>query len=526
MVAGARAAAASAAAPAPVPETPAGGLDAEPRPALEVETFPGESQLTEDERNRWLVLHFALPRTVVTCDLVEGRSTEAELNDALSTMAWGSVDDSTRQWVLRSEDVSLERPDSSLISYAEFVDRAFPVDQTTDETARNENAGTAALKRTTFTRPQEPGARLRPWFDQMVKGLTHSNKALAKAFDLKKAILVEDDMPEDLSRSEAQNIMRYGRHQILPSFWQLLVCLTKKNRRFSVVFRSFSRKQLSSVQRELRLFCQGEHPAYNGLNKTQKPPPMSGEKGSRDMRLTDAAIGSLDRMNGGLEFIERVVPEADLGDDDDAAAADPLVRPVTYNFPPFHEVYAGLMNHVLDRANTAAIIDDLAYWESKSRDATAGKLLLVDHAGGLAETKVQHIFFDGHIRETDAHCVDVRDVVSGEPLLLSQAEGLFLHRVDFCQAIADVDYFVKALEACELNMSQTIVETRRVECAREEDAVSAASLPPKEYLYRNVIPALLPALEACQRDRPADPLEFIAFYMLRHSKQYSKTLKG
>merc|ERR1712136_327807 len=124
----------------------------------------------------------------------------------------------------------------------------------------------------------------------------------------------------------------------------------------------------------------------------------------------------------------------------------------------------------------------------------AGKPLLVDWAGGFAETKVQHIFFDGHIRLDDAHCVDVRDVVSGEPIPFEVADKVFLHRTNFFHAVVDPDYYIKALQ-------------------------------PKEYLYRTVIPALLPALEQCQRIRPPDPIEFIAFYMLRHPQGYNKTIQ-
>jgi len=506
---------------------PAGGLDMPPSTILEAEAFPGDSTLTEEERKRWLVLHFAIPRTLMTCDLVAGRSTEEELNDALSALAWGSVDIQTREWQLESDDPSLEPPHASLISYAEYVARTYPSDHSMEDEERQKNAILATKKRASFTNQGEPGFKFRAIFDQMLKNLMHTNKALVKAFDIKKVELNESEMPFDESKTEAQNIMRYGRYQVLPAFWQLLLYLTKKQRRFSIVLRSFGQEELSIVQKELQLFCQGQHPAYNGQNKTPKVPPMNGDKGSKDLRLQDADIGRFDRMGGRLEFPGRVgLPPA-------AGAEAAEARPSGYNFPPFHEAYAGLMHHVLHDANTAAILDDYKYWQAKDRVAEAGKLLLVDHAGGLAETKVQHIFFDGHIGKNDTHCVDVRDVVSGKPIPYSDAQNVFFHRVDLFQATTDMDYFVKSVEACELKMSKRIVESRRVaelERQAEQDHRSAAAavapLPPKEYLYRNIIPALLPALEACQRDRPADPLEFIAFYMLRHSKQYSKTLKS
>eukprot|EP00448_Togula_jolla_P005614 CAMPEP_0170597166 /NCGR_PEP_ID=MMETSP0224-20130122/15559_1 /TAXON_ID=285029 /ORGANISM="Togula jolla, Strain CCCM 725" /LENGTH=539 /DNA_ID=CAMNT_0010921613 /DNA_START=19 /DNA_END=1638 /DNA_ORIENTATION=+ len=522
-------------------DVPAGGLDVGAPPhSVDPEAFPGESQLTEEERKRWLILHFAVPRTIMTWDLEQGRSTEAELNDVLSGMAWGTIDAETRDFILESEDPSLEAPHASLISYAEFVARTYPTDPSTAEKAREENQRMASERRATFTNPGNPGSKFRPMFDLLVKNLAHSNKALMRAFDLKKPILNEADMPEDSSKLESQNIMRFGRHQILPSFWHLLCQLTRSQRRFSVVFHSFSREQLALVQGELALFCQGQHPAYSGQNKTHKPPLMSGEKGSRDYRLSDANIGFVDRWKGQLEFRQRAdeapaEPKAPM--DQPAEGELGLLQPeaprvpAVYAFPPYHEAYAGLEHHILSHANTAntaAIVDDWSFWNSQDRAAHAGKLFPVDRGLDLAETKVQHIFFDGHIQAKSAHCVDVRDVVTGASLPLEDVSGPFLHRVNFVEAITDPEYFVNALSSCELKFSQKLLEGRRpaVAAASKVSPEVLRTLPPKEYLYRSVIPALLPALEACQRDRPADPIEFIAFYMLRHKGEYFKTLKS
>merc|ERR1711976_28121 len=123
------------------------------------------------------------------------------------------------------------------------------------------------------------------------------------------------------------------------------------------------------------------------------------------------------------------------------------------------------------------------------------------------------------IKRGDTYSVDLRDVVDGKPISYAEADDVFVHRVDFFKAMIDQDYFVKALESREAKMSDKVLATDM----DRPDVMK--TLPPKEYLYRAIIPALLPALEACQRIRPADPIEFIAFYMLRHPKQYSKKLK-
>jgi len=521
--------------PADAPkDPPPGGLDMPPvRLPLAEEAFPGESRLTEDERNRWLILHFALPRTIMTQDMETGRTTEQELNNLLACMAWGTIDRKPGEagFVLESEDPTLDPPHESLISYAEYVDRTYPADANMEEAARKENERVAEEKKNTCTNPGEPVVKFRPMFDQVVKNLVHANKALQKAYDMKKTSLNENEVPEDPSADDQRNILRYGRYQIIPAFFNLLIQLTKDRRRFSIVFRTYSADQLYPVQRELRLLCDGKHPAYSGQNKTQKIPPMNGEKLSRDMRLSDENIGRMNRMSGRFEFSTRPAnstPAESLLGDDGLPVPVPF-EPTVYEFPPYHKAHEGLMHHILDKANACAIVDDYDYWKTKDCKATAGKLLLVNYGGGLAETKVQHIFFDGHIRKGDAYSVDVRDVVNGEPLSFAEAEDIYIHRTDFYQACLDGDYFVKALKTCETTMSQRILESRRVaeqKAAEGERPEVLKSLPPKEYLCRTVIPALLPALEACQRDRPADPIEFLAFYMLRHTQQYSKTLKA
>jgi len=532
------------------PIVPAGGLDMPPpRTPLQEEAFPGESQLTDEERNRWLIIHVALPRTVMTRDLGEVRDTECELNDVLSTMAWGTIDSDSREFVVQSEDPTLDPPHESLISYAEYCARTYPSESSNMEGgARDENKKMAGRLRYTFTDPGQPGVKFRPMFDQMVKNLQHANKALVKAYDMKKVIMKEGDAPLDPNRSDAQNIMRFGRHQVLPSFWQLLISLVKSGRRFSLVFRTFSTDQLEAFQQEYQVFCDGKHPAYSGQNKTQKPPLMNGEKGSKNYRLTESTVGALDRMNGKLDFANRqanrpappagVVPQegapADAGEEPEVPA-EPF-KPTVYELPPnkesYHEPYAGMLHQILGLeggANAAAIVDDQKYWDSKERASDAGKLLLVDHAGSLAETKIQHIFFDGNIGRQSSSSVDVRDVVTGEPIKYNDAQDIFFHRVDFFNAVVDQEYFVRALADCERKMSHKIVQTRKMVetiISGGESPDILKTLPAKEYLQRSIIPALLPALEACQRDRPADPLEYIAFYMLRHPKQYSKTLKN
>ena len=50
-----------------------------------------------------------------------------------------------------------------------------------------------------------------------------------------------------------------------------------------------------------------------------------------------------------------------------------------------------------------------------------------------------------------------------------------------------------------------------------------SKLAPRDYLMKSgVMGALLPAMDACLFSKPEDPVSFIALYLLRHGKGYSK----
>jgi len=518
------------------------------------EAFEGEAQLTDEEKTRRLVLHFSVPRTIMTCDTIDGRSTEQELNTVLAEMAWGTITAETAEWDIKSELPTLDPPDDSLISYADFLRDKYPTGPEVEDAVAEENRQMLAKLCGGFTNPNEPGQKFRPMYDQMVKCLTFSKQVL-KGYNINKVTMNEDDLKEDPTAEDWANLTRFGRYQVLPAFWQLLSFLVKEKRRFSIVFRSFGKDEIPLVQRELKMFCTGQHPCYNGGNKTKKPPNMSGEKGSKDFRLQEDYIGMMDRMGQKLEYNQRNAElkkdeekkegeatageaakdaaEAEAGEED--IATGPTFTPTVYEFdgadhPPYHKAYAGLSHQILEEVFTTAIQDDYEYWIGNGRDSKAGKLVLIDDA----ETKVQHIIFDGHIHAQDAHCVDVRNVVNGEPIPYEDAKDIYAHRVNLWSAITDEQYFVKQLAASELKMSMRTVARKKAK-QQSEEAMGPAELaallkdkeavPPKEYLYRTVIPALMPALEVCQRDRPEDPISFIAFYMLRHQRQYTKNIK-
>merc|ERR1719284_11755 len=85
----------------------------------------------------------------------------------------------------------------------------------------------------------------------------------------------------------------------------------------------------------------------------------------------------MDRSLGTLTFEKRPA-DTDSAPSEEAPAEDKegeddlggkVAKPTRYSVPPYHEMYAGLMEQILQGEKTAAIVDDFRYWDSKGRQA-------------------------------------------------------------------------------------------------------------------------------------------------------------
>lgn len=72
-------------------------------------------------------------------------------------------------------------------------------------------------------------------------------------------------------------------------------------------------------------------------------------------------------------------------------------------------------------------------------------------------------------------------------------------------------------------ISQVEAEVESIK-ERQQSMVEIQSLPTREYLDQTVIPILLSALTALCAERPPDPIEYVAAYILKHKDEYD-TLK-
>jgi len=59
-----------------------------------------------------------------------------------------------------------------------------------------------------------------------------------------------------------------------------------------------------------------------------------------------------------------------------------------------------------------------------------------------------------------------------------------------------------------------------VPSSSKKQRTDIASLPTRQYLDQTVVPILLQGLASVARERPSDPIEYLAGYLVRHKKEY------
>ena len=412
-----------------------------------------------------LVLHFDVNKTVVMADGVQGAGTGHIVNMLLAECAWGRLE-AGPAWVPVGR-LAADRPagDPQLMTYRSFLDsfllptggegrgeggEGVPVPPPPAAALAAAAAalglppptpGTPhpafkdarqALKRT-FTDPGQPGAMFRSIYDRLVSTLEPCS----------------------------------GRHQVLHSFFNLLLHLKAAKREFAIVFRSFG-TDLASVLAEVDSFARGTHPAYPGV-------VMDGSDGGPDLRATPGGVGVFfrdsARPNGtALLFGPGAAPfmgrrgGLSLADLEGAAAAGDGDTRLLRGFGAIHAALQAATcapcrsnggdggeapSAAPASSSLLALRDHYPYWKARQERSRAGKLFLVD-ATDIASC-IQ-VFFDDNVGHGGAHIIDARAAATGAPLSFPDVAGTHVVRVEPLNAVLDPHYFVRAVHECVLGV--------------------------------------------------------------------------
>jgi hypothetical protein len=377
-----------------------------------------------------LILHLDVNKTIVMADAFLKKWCERVCNEILTHKIYGTVkkdEDGKACFECKPDGFRRSRFDQSEeddnhLNYHEFVVNFFNSPQYTSREIPKRAKLERRESKTTFTNPGHPGEKFRYLYEKMLGEM-----------------LLGDEEREKL---EAAGIPVRGEregkayHFIVPAFFKMIIDLTKKGRKFSIVFRTYG-TDLNHVQKELNLFCEGKHPCYRNVR-------FDGSGKSRDLRLHDENCGK-------IAYDMKPKPKLTWGNFRNAenwgkVALESKCEPIEGNRQVFDSIKTKAMKGL-----TTGISDDWRWWHVNNSCAQFGKLFLIEQ-----EDKSCHqMFFDDNVGKGDLKIVNCRDLRTLDPVPYDDAFKVYVECADSYSIILDKMWFVKAIEA---------MEKKRLEC--------------------------------------------------------------
>ena len=340
-----------------------------------------------------------------------------------------------------------------------------------------------------------------------------------------------NELGDDADRKEKfKRVFTNSYHNLIISFFNMLINLKKIKQDFAIVFRFFGHDEsdIEELVYEYNCFCDCMHPRYcgdYGYNKVK----FDVEKDKKDFRINTKSQEFLSvSYRGEKEDDEKFVlnsmnhPSNEELDSEGTKIIDDFYQKENQNkteeklnaeiIKGYKDSYLRFMGKLTQNC-TFCILDD--YLNFKKNDNKHGKLLLVDPY----DIDTLQIFFD-----TDLHKypekLDVIDVVTKKKIPLENCLNKFVVNVEPYRAIIDINYFNHKIEECVNNRKnellkmegKEVIEKIQDENLNIEEEIK--KIPGDLYLKMTVLPLLHNALNMCELVRPPDPIAFISNFML------------
>ena len=350
-----------------------------------------------------------------------------------------------------------------------------------------------------------------------------------------------NELSEDADRKEKfRNVFRNSYHNLIISFFNMLINLKKIKQDFAIVFRFFGHddSDIEELVYEYNCFCDCLHPRYcgdYGYNKIK----FDVEKDKKDFRIDTKSQEFMSvSFRGDNEEQEKFVLNSMKHPSNEELENNPNIN--------LEEFYSQNKNEANNEINpeintgykdaylsfigkltqncTFCILDDYNYY--KKHDNKHGKLLLVDPY----DIDTLQILFDVDLHKNPEK-IDVMNVVTKQLIPLDDCLNKFVVNVEPYRAIIDINYFNHKIEECVNNRKEEITKMQGkqpVYPIEEEpfdlNKEDLKKIPGDLYLKMTVLPLLHNALNFCEMVRPSDPISFISNFMLIN-KGTSKTMK-
>jgi hypothetical protein len=499
---------------------------------------------------RKLILHFNIDKTIVMRDSLTYNNTDFMIRQILSELIWGKPEISkTGEEVFKVEHKTLEfdknNVDPELITYQSFLEDKFkPL--TEAEYVQLENPGKSFEEMNAerksqkikalceIMEPGNPGVKFKRMFEDMRKKLRVDEKIqIDLGLKLDNSKLDEKTLNEKQSpkfnelgaeydkKDKFRMIFKNSYHNIIISFFNMLIALKKNKQDFAVVFRFFGQDQ-SDIEEfiyEFNCFCDCQHPRYcgdYGFNKFK----YDVEKEKKDYRINLETCEYMGVMyRGDTEEKEKLIcgsinhpPYDKIEEQREEIEQFYQINETQTVSKGYNEIYLDLLDKLTQNCSFV-IVDDYSY--SKSHNDKHGKLFLIDPY----DSETLQIFFDTDTDENPEK-IDIIDVITKQKIPRERVLGTFLVNVEPYRAILDINYFNNKIEECVNNRKNELLrmQGKEVPPVKEEDysyiEKAIKKVPNVNYLQMSVFPLLHNALTMCEKLRPENPTAFIANFML------------
>ena len=352
------------------------------------------------------------------------------------------------------------------------------------------------------------------------------------------------ELSEDADRKEKfRNVFRNSYHNIIISFFNMLINLKKIKQDFAIVFRFFGHDEsdIEELVYEYNCFCDCLHPRYcgdYGYNKIK----FDVEKDKKDFRLNTKTSEFMsvsyrgdkeedekfvlntmkhpsneDLLNNNNINLDEFYSRNNNNENNENNVVNPEIN------TGYKDAYLSFIGKLTQNC-TFCILDDYNYY--KKHDDKHGKLLLIDPY----DLDTLQIFFDADLHKNPDK-IDVINVVTKQKIPLENCLNKFVVNVEPYRAIIDINYFNHKIEECVNNRKEEITQMKgkQLPYPTEEEQFDLnqeelKKIPGDLYLKMTVLPLLHNALNMCEMVRPSDPIAFISNFMLIN-KGTSKSMK-
>ena len=389
-----------------------------------------------------LVLNFDINKTVILKDKTKNYDFERCVKSCIVDYAWGTFNESTKEWTLTENYFSYKKPRPELINYYKYI-KIMHKTKTEEEIPDREerfkkNQEIKATKdrlSLEFMNKGQPGEKLKDLYNDYLKKVK-----------IPKDIMNEINKENSIYSSFYKDLYENDFIFLFPSLFRTMIELQSQNRIFTIIFRTFG-LDFNEVSKEFNDFCEGKHPLFKNSKIN-----FDGENGSKDYRIKEKNIGIIYRFDEDINNIYLVLGclrrnfEIKTPDGLISFYNDRIKKGEVNIIKGGKEIFEFInKNSTEGKINSLCINDHYDTWYRFDKKSTCGKPMLIDPNN----KDIEVFFFDDHITLNDENIVDCRDINTGKSIEDKTIKDKYLIRVDTLKAAEDENYFLDLIKRAE-----------------------------------------------------------------------------